>query len=59
MATESIGQVIRFDDEMADRFIQAAQRAETNPPLPRERSIKWADPKEVATQLERKYAHEK
>jgi hypothetical protein len=58
VATESIGQVIRFDDEMADRFIRAARCAEADPPPPSKHSIKWADPKEVAAQLERKYAHE-
>jgi hypothetical protein len=59
MATESIGQVIKFDDEMAERFIETAERAETNPPRPRTHKIKWGDPKDVAVQLKRKFANAK
>jgi hypothetical protein len=59
MATESIGQVIKFDDEMAERFIAAAEHAEANPPKPRTHKIKWGDPKETMRGLERKYSGDK
>jgi hypothetical protein len=59
MATESIGQVIKFDDEMAERFIAAAEHAEANPPKPRTHKIKWGDPKDVAARLERKFVDAK
>ena len=57
MATDSIGQVIKFDEDMALRFIEAAERAEANPPAPSNHVIKWGDTKKVAEALKKKYAH--
>ena len=56
MATDSIGQVIKFDEDMALRFIEAAERAEANPPAPSNHVIKWGDTEKFMRALQKKYA---
>ncbi|MDR3295131.1 MAG: hypothetical protein LBT26_04775 [Clostridiales Family XIII bacterium] len=58
MATESIGKIVHMDNEFADRFIAAQERAKTNPQKQREFKIEWADSKKITETLKKQYGHE-
>jgi hypothetical protein len=58
MATESIGKTVHMDNEFADRFIEAMERLEKNPPPPNTHEIKWGNPEEIAKAIRRKYGYE-
>jgi hypothetical protein len=59
MATSSIGRAIVIDDKSADIMIAAMEETEANPPKPRTREIKWADPEKVLESWTRNREHAK
>lgn len=59
MATESIFQVVKLNNESADRMIAAMDEADMNPSQRHASKIKWGDAKKFSDNLKRKYANAK